>query len=213
MDENLLRFNKSATYCFFDAETENLCLYMEKNLPWQVAMLNVVDDKIIADYMRYIKWYRPPNVSHQAAIITRFEPEMVSERGTNYKEVIEDVVNWTSEAEYLVGHNILGFDIYFLYAFYQMVGRPTTGLVEKVIDTHCLAKGLKLNYLYNSKKSSLLEYQYKMLHTIAKGVKTNTKFLGQEYGIEHDYDHLHDAIVDLHLNLKIWNRIKFLVEI
>lgn len=52
-----------------------------------------------------------------------------------------------------------------------------------------------------------------MSSTVKKGVKTNLTALGKEYGIDHDYDNLHNALVDLDLNLKIWNKIKWQVEI
>ena len=208
MDEHLLRFDKSKTLCFLDFETENLCLYMERNLPWQVGMLKARRDESFDSYMRYIKWYRPANVSPEAAEVTRFRPESVTEHGVDYKQVIQDVYDWTSEAEIIIGHNVLGFDIYFLSGMYRMLGKSPIGIAEKMIDTHALAKGIKLGDVFDRKKSGLLEYQYRMIHTIAKGVKTNTKTLGTEYGIEHDYENLHDALIDLGLNLKIWNKIK-----
>jgi len=62
-------------------------------------------------------------------------------------------------------------------------------------------------------KESLIEYQYKLLHTYKKGIKTNLTALGKDYTIDHDYENLHNAIVDLELNLKVWNKIKFQVEI
>lgn len=213
MDENLLRFDKKKTYCFLDYETENLCLYIPRNLPWQVGMLKVQGDNILADYMRYIKWWRPANVSAQAAFITRFKPEYVTVTGTQWDEVVPEVIRWTQECDYIIGHNVLGFDIYFLQQFYKLAGKSTKGLAEKMIDTHPLAKGIKIGEAFDRKKCSLLEYQYRMIHTIAKGVKTNTKTLGEEYGIEHDYDRLHDALIDLQLNFKIWQKLKLQVDI
>jgi DNA polymerase III epsilon subunit-like protein len=138
---------------------------------------------------------------------------MVSVNGTDYREVVKDVVEWTSAADFIIGHNILGFDIYFLSAFYRLVGRSPVGLAEKIIDTHALAKGLKMSDVFDRKKSSLLEYQYRIIHTMVKGLKTRTSILGPEYGIEHDYENLHDALVDLQLNLKIWNQLKYQVNI
>jgi hypothetical protein len=37
--------------------------------------------------------------------------------------------------------------------------------------------------------------------------------LGKENGIEHDYEKLHDAINDLDLNLKVWNKLKWQIEV
>lgn len=213
MDEHLIRFDKTSELVFIDMETENLCLYIDFNLPWQVAMLSVRGDNAVDTYNQFLKWHRPLNVSAGAALATHFQPEKVERLAIPAREVVEKTVEWTSRARYIVGHNLLGFDMYFLIKFYEMYGKSIRGLAEKVIDTHPLAKGIKLNDLYDSKKSTLMEYQYRMIHTIAKGVKTNTLLLGRENQIEHDYEHLHDALVDLQLLIKIWNKLKYQVEI
>ena len=35
----------------------------------------------------------------------------------------------------------------------------------------------------------------------------------REFDIEHDYGKLHNALVDLELNLKVWNKLKWNVEV
>lgn len=212
MDGHLLRFNKTSNLVFIDFETENLCLYLPKNLPWQAAMLRVQGETILDTYNQYLKWHRPFNVSQGAAIATRYDGAKVERLGVPAQGVIESIVEWTSKADYIIGHNILGFDIYFLLRFYELCGKTIDGLAERIIDTHALAKGIKSNQPFND-KMELLEYQYCMIHTIAKGVKTNTTTLGHEYNIEHDYLNLHDALVDLQLLIKIWNKIKYMVDI
>ena len=58
------------------------------------------------------------------------------------------------------------------------------------------------------------EYQYKCTcNTRVKGVRTNLSSLGKEYEIDHDYEKLHDALVDLQLNIKVWNKIKWQVDL
>ena len=52
-----------------------------------------------------------------------------------------------------------------------------------------------------------------MYHTRVKGVRTNLSSLGKEYEIDHDYEKLHDALVDLQLNIKVWNKIKWQVDL
>ena len=70
----------------------------------------------------------------------------------------------------------------------------------------------KYNSIYDP-KDDLLEYQYKILNTRKKNVKSSLTFLGKENGIEHDYESLHDAINDLDLNLKVWNKLKWQIEV
>jgi hypothetical protein len=75
-----------------------------------------------------------------------------------------------------------------------------------------MARGSKYNIPYK-KDENLLEYQYKIYHTKRKDVKSSLTFLGKENNIEHDYEKLHDAINDLDLNLKVWNKLKWQIEI
>ena len=92
------------------------------------------------------------------------------------------------------------------------MGESYKPLVNKIIDTNCLARGLKTDNRYTH-DHNLLEYQYKMYHTRVKGVRTNLSSLGKEYEIDHDYEKLHDALIDLQLNIKVWNKIKWQVDL
>jgi hypothetical protein len=58
-----------------------------------------------------------------------------------------------------------------------------------------------------------VEYQYRIYNTRRKGIRTNLTALGKEFDIKHDYENLHNALVDLELNLKIWNRLKYSLEL
>jgi len=213
MMENLLRFNKKMRYAYFDVETECLCLHIPLNLPWQLGMLKVTGDTTTDSYCEYIKWDRPLKLSAKAAEITRYDAAKVEKYAKPYREVIEKAVDWTSNCDYICGSNVLGFDIYFLIYFYELCGKSSKGLAEKVLDTHLLAKGLKINNVYNPSKNSLLEYQYTIQNTKAKGVKTKLEVLGREYGIEHDYESCHDALSDLVLNKKVFDKLVYQIEI
>jgi DNA polymerase III epsilon subunit-like protein len=213
MESHLLRFDKKKTFTFLDFETENLNLYLPMNLPWQISMLRVQGEKIIAEADFYVKWHRPLKVSEGAALVTRFNQDNIDFKGTDYRTVVKQTVEWTSNCDYIIGHNVLGFDLHLLKFMYEMEGVDASGLAEKIIDTHALAKGIKLGNVYNSSRTSLVEYQYRMINTYAKGVKTNMTTLGKEYNIKHDYETLHNSLSDLYLNLKLWNKIKWQVEI
>ena len=84
--------------------------------------------------------------------------------------------------------------------------------VDKMIDTNCIARGIKYGEL-PKKDDNLTEYQYRLANSPRKDVKTNLTALGKEFSIEHEYDRLHDAIVDLKLNLKVWNKLKYMIDI
>lgn len=212
MDEHLLRFDKNKKFVFIDCETLNLCLNFSHNLPWQIAMLRVSGDKVTEDKNFYLKWDTKLKISIDAARMTRYSQETIDKLGLNPKEVFPTIYDWLENCDYIIGHNILGFDLYLIKEYYSLMGKDSRHLVSKIIDTHCLAKGMKIGPLYKPSES-LIEYQYKMLHTIKKGVKTKLTALGEEYEITHDYDNLHDAIVDLELNLKVWNKLKWQIDI
>lgn len=211
METDLLRFDKTKTLVFIDCETLNLCLNFCQNLPWQIAMLKTVGGKVTDDRDFLIKWDTKLKISEDARRITRYPEQKILSQGLKPEQVFTTVRDWLDNADYVVGHNVLGFDIYLLKEMYKMYGAEFN-LVHKFLDTNCLAKGIKYG-IPKMPSESLIEYQYKLLHTYKKGIKTNLTALGKDYNIEHDYENLHDALIDLQLNLKVWNKIKFQSEI
>jgi len=212
MDDQYLRFDKGKEYVFIDCETLNLCLSSCHNLPWQIGMIKVVGDKTIATKNYHIKWDTHLKISADAARITKFNPKVLEKKGLPPEEAFPTIQDWLDNADYIVGHNILGFDLFLIKDFYKYMGKPYRHLVEKIIDTNCIAKGLKFGNYYKQ-SDDFLEYQYKMYNERRKGVRTNLAALGREYEIEHDDDDLHDAVADLHLNIKVWNKIKWMIEL
>lgn len=212
MDEHLLRFDKGKKFTFIDCETENLCLHPSQNLAWQIGMIKAEGDKKLDEKDLLVKWDRPINVSKAAARITRFSPIKHRENAVHMDELFPTVKDWLDSADYIVGHNILGFDIYLIKHMYERAGESYEYLMDKIIDTMCVAKGVKLGLRFDS-ETSFLVYQYKMLDIRKKGLKTNLAGLGKEYQIDHDYENLHDAVNDLELNLKVWNKLKWQMEI
>jgi DNA polymerase III epsilon subunit-like protein len=212
MDEDFLRFDKEKEYVFIDCETFNLCLNSCHNLPWQIAMLKVVGDRKIAEKNFYIKWDTKLEISPEAARITRFNPKALEKKGLTPEEVFPTIEDWLDNCDYIAGHNTLGFDVYLIKDYYRYMGKPYRHIMPKMIDTNCIAKGVKCGVHYRN-TDDLLEYQYKMYHERRKGIKTNLTAMGKEYEIKHDYDKLHDAIVDLELNLKVWNKLKWQIEL
>ena len=211
MDGHLIRFDEDKTFVFIDCETENLCLNSFNNLPWQIAMIKAKGGQILDSKDYYVGWDRDVNVSVEAARITRFNPVDYDKRKIKFEEIFPTIEDWLDNADYIVGHNILGFDIYLIKDFYNYVGKDYRHLMSKIIDTNSIARGIKFELPYRTSEN-FLEYQYKLVHERRKGIKTNLTALGKEFQIEHDYDRLHDALVDLELNLKVWNQLKYQLE-
>lgn len=212
MDEHLMRFQKDKNIVFFDAETLNLCLNYCHNLPWQIAMIKVRGDKKVDEKNIYIKWDTNLKISDDAARITRYNPKTVDNLGVTPEKIFPTIKDWLDNSDYIIGHNILGFDLYLIKEFYKKMGQDPTHLYSKILDTNALARSIKMG-LSLKKDDDLLEYQYRAYNKKCKGIKTSMISLGKEFDIQHDYDNLHNAIVDLELNLKIWNKLKYMIDI
>ena len=214
MDGHLLRFDKTKTLTFIDCETYNLCLSFINNRPWQIAFIEVKGDEIIKETDLLIKWPKEKNlgISVKAAQMTKYDPHKIEKFGISPEDAFAVLEEKLNAADYVVGHNLLGFDVYLIREYYRLMGFKTDFFIKKIIDTKCLSQGLKLSTPFNGKED-LLNYQYRMYNCPVKGIKTNLTLLGKEYGIEHDYENLHNALVDLRLNVKVWNKMKWQVEI
>ena len=135
-----------------------------------------------------------------------------NKNGKEPKDVFPIIKKWLDGADYIVGHNIIGFDIYLIKEMYKMFGEDYKHLVPKLIDTNCIARGVKMEIPYKPEED-FTEYQYRIVNTRRKGVRSSLTALGKEFNIDHDYDKLHNAIVDLELNLKVWNKLKYALEL
>jgi DNA polymerase III epsilon subunit-like protein len=160
----------------------------------------------------YIKWDTDFKISEDAARITRYDDNFVQENGKTLEQTLPTIQKWLDKADYIVGHNILGFDIYLIKELYKLHGKDYRPLIPKVIDTNCIARGIKMEIPYRAGED-FTEYQYRIYNTRRKGIKSNLIGLGKEFGIDHDYANLHNALVDLDLNLKVWNKLKYSLEL
>lgn len=212
MQDNLLRFNTTDEFVFIDLETFNLCLSFIHNRPWQAGLVKVKGSNIIDKKDIYIKWDTDLSIGEEAAKITRFDLVKFNSLAIEAKKAFIEISNWLDNCDKIIGHNILNFDIYLLKGMYEYFGKDWSHLLPKMIDTNAIAKGIKLDQHWK-RDESFIEYQYKLIHFRKKGLKSNLTSLGKENDIEHDYDSLHDALSDLELNVKIWNKLKFMTDI
>lgn len=215
MDGHLLRYNQKVTYALIDLETFNLCLHFFQNRPWQVGVLKVQGEKVIDAKDIRVKWPDAPHlkIGKEAAIITRFDPILHNKLAILPEEAFKKFWPVLESVDYIIMHNGLKFDLYLLKCWAELMGKPWKWMMPKIIDTKAIAQGIKMNIPYKPKEDNFLEYQYRMANAVVKGIKTSLKTLGPELGITHDYNNLHDAIVDLELNLKVWNKLKYQLEL
>ena len=220
MDDHLIRFQKKK-FLFLDFETFNLALHDSINLPWQVATIlietrenengRICNHEISRDDI-YLKWDSDLKIGKGARQITGYTETRFRQKCIPEEEGFKTIYKQVEDCDYLVGHNVLGFDIFLLRNWYRKHGKEYNHLPHKVIDTLSIARSINLEYPYKSNEMSLLDFQMKMLSIRKKGMRTSLGALGKSNSIEHDYAKLHDALVDLELNLKVWDKLKYQID-
>ena len=169
-------------------------------------MIKVIED-VVAD--RAIGWLN----GTAAKNLTKLQglPDLIREfnkLAEDQAEVFPMVYEWLDSCDYIVGHNILGFDMYLIRDWCKIHGKPYAHLFKKCIDTLSIGRGIRTEYYFKKEEGNFFDYQYRMLTHRVKGIRTSLTELGKYYNIDHDYSTLHDAINDLKLNLKIWRKLK-----
>ena len=220
MDNHLIRFQKKK-FLFLDFETFNVCLSDKFNLPWQVAtiLIETIEDdkgKIKAEERGrqdlYLKWDTDLKISKEAKRITKYSDTKFKSRCIPEEEGFNIIYDLVEKSDYLVGHNFLGFDIYLLRNWYRKYGKNYDSLPHKTLDTFAIAKSVALAHRYKNNECSLLDFQIKMIGIRKRALKTSLGALGKSNNIEHNYASLHDALVDLELNVKIWDKLKYQID-
>mgnify|MGYP003659527959 CR=1 FL=1 len=208
--EDLLRYNFKQRYVVFDTETEGLNLITSK--PWQIAWIECEGKKVIKKHNRFIKW-DDLDVSPDAARVTGFDR-------AHYESVAEDPkVVWADFEKVLygdniiLGHNILGYDIYILGIWARKISQRLnhSNFINQLLDTNILAKAIAED---NKKpEDDLLAWQMRYLNFRKRGLKTNQKHLLQHYDIDFDESKLHDALYDIEKNFEIFQKQLWELEI
>lgn len=223
LESKLLRFDKSSVFIYIDLETLNLCLNFVKNRPWQISMIKVRDEKVIDRFDLFPDWSDTGlKISDEAAKVTGYYDRPIERYGSipmsqvydlkkkPQKECFEIMSRELNGADYIVGHNIINFDVPLIFEYYKLNGCVPYGIVNKFIDTLSLSKGVKTSKELKI-EDNLFSYQYKMSSMRIRG--TSLSAMGKLLDIDHDYACLHDAMVDLELNKKVFEKLKWKVEI
>jgi DNA polymerase III alpha subunit (gram-positive type) len=210
MKETLLRFNKNQRYVVFDTETEGLNLVTSR--PWQIAWLVAQGDKIISRTDRFIHW-PSLNVSEGAARITGFSQKEYEKKSRSPNQVWEEFSkDLFDKNNIIIGQNLLGFDVYMVDIWRKGLSEPLDQeYISRIIDTKALATAIAKNIPYTS--GDFINWQYRLLHYRERGLKTSQAFLLKHYGIDHDPKRLHDALYDIEMNFKIFQKQLFDLEL
>lgn len=212
MREDLLRHKKSQKYLFFDYETCNLNLGSKTNKPWQLAFSLIHDGLLHESKDYWLKW-DDIKVSKDAARITGFTDKEYKKRAVDSRKALDDFEKYLYDEDYLiVGHNILGFDVYIHGIHRRLLGLPPDySYINRLIDTNCLAKAISKdipppNTAFALDSNDLTSWQYKLCNFRERGLKTNLKFLCQKYEVPFNEEKLHDALYDIKKNYEVFKK-------
>ena len=84
-------------------------------------MLKVNGNNTAAHKDYLIKWDTNLKIGAEAARITRYSQTKMDKEGVSPEEVFPTIKDWLDNADYIVGHNVLGFDIYLIKALYLVI--------------------------------------------------------------------------------------------
>lgn len=204
--KQLLRYKKNLRLVFFDFETEGLTLHYCNNRPWEVGMLKTTLEEEIDSFESYVKWPRPINVTSDAAEITGFNKEKYHRFAVDESEVFKKIVDWFDWADYIIGHNIISFDIPLAKEWHKFHNKEWKYMLNKAIDTKCLTQAIECKIPFDIEKDDFLAWQIALSSYHVKGVKTNLSFTAKKYGIEIDDSKMHQALTDIRVNYEVFKK-------
>lgn len=211
--EDLLRFKKNQKYLVFDFETCNLNLVSEHNKPWQLAFLVYHGDKLIESNDYYIHW-DDLRLSEGARKVTGFKDAKYKKLAQPSDKVLDHFEKFLYDDEYLIlGHNILGFDIYIHNIYRNLLNRQTDySYLNRCIDTLCIGKAIHKDIQYDS-DFNFLSWQFKLNSIYNRGMKLSLGACCKTYDIDLDPSKLHDALYDIQKNYEVFKKMIWNIKI
>ena len=209
---NYLRDNPDQIYMILDTETESLAL-IGKNRPWNISWLLYQNGKILEQHDRFI-WWDDLNMSKGAAQVTRFNHEEYKKKAEDAGKVLDDFEVYLNNPEYIIiYHNGTNFDQYIIKNWCEDLGRKNDySYLDRAIDTNSLARAIKKGVKKIERKDwKLMNFRFGNYRE--KGLKTNLTALGKEFNIAVNYDQLHGGAADIVLNIKVFDQLKYQIEI
>lgn len=187
----------------WDCETEGLNLFYSK--PWEISWAVYENYKELESHQYFLKW-PGLKVSPSAARVTNFNPFVVERDGKEPSEIIDLFSEYLYNPEYLsIGANILGYDSMIINSARQQLGyKSDFSFISRCYDTVALAKAYKQN-LKLKEGEDFIAWQYKLLNTRVKGLKTSNSVMYKELtGKEIDTNSLHSGKYDVKLTTEVF---------
>lgn len=214
----MLRFKKNQKYVVFDYETNGLNLLGQGTKPcgvkpWQLSYIIAEGNDIIETRDRYI-WWDNFEMDERVAKLNHFDFYSYKENAKSPQEVHSEFNQLVYDPEViLVGHNILGFDVYMHSVIQREVGlKIDYSYLSRLIDTLCMARAIKKD-LKKNEQSDLLSWQYRLLSIRERGLKTKLSDCLDDYDIPHDKQLLHNSLYDVKMNFEVFKKQIWKIEI
>ena len=207
MKDELLRYNNKQKYLIFDFETCNLNLVSSSNRPWQLSFIIATKDKILEKHDHFLKW-EDLKVSDGAQRATGFDYTKYKIKAEEPLPILRKFDKLLYDKKYMiVGHNLLGFDIYVHNTLRKSLGLKTDfSYLDRLIDTNCLAKAYRENL--EKPKDNLLSWQYKLINDRSLKAKVSQGTLLKFFDIDHDESKLHNALYDIKKCFEVFCELK-----
>ena len=156
MKDELLRYNNDQKYLIFDFETCNLNLVNPANKPWQLSFITCTKNKILEKHDHFLKW-KNLKVSDGAQKATRFDHTKYRIKSEDPLPILRKFDKLLYDKQYkIVGHNLLGFDIYIHNTFRKVYKfKSDFSYLSRLIDTNSLSKAFKEDIKFDKLASIL----------------------------------------------------------
>ena len=129
------------------------------------------------------------------------------------EEACEKFCHYLYDPQYkIVGHNLLGFDVYVVKTLIHLVGHIFSySFINRIIDTRSIATAIAKDIPVD--RENFLAWQYKLINYKERGLRTAQGFLLKKYDIPHDPKKLHDALYDIIMNYEIFRKQLYEIEL
>ena len=210
-DGELLRYSKRK-FIVFDCETESLNLFSAR--AWDLAWVVCSENTILEKHQYFLKWPNL-NVGKGAAKVTRFDPQVIAEKGVEPKIAIDKFCEYLYNPEYyIVVHNGLNYDTYIINNCRRDIGYDCDySFIDRLYDSNAIARSIEMSMQSELKRSSLLEFQYRFANSPRSGIKTSLSVLNRKYKFDFSDQELHGAEKDVSLNFLVWRKLIWEIEI
>ncbi len=206
----LLRFDRKRKYLVYDVETTGLNLGF--SLPFQISYAVFTMDRILEEHNFFIAW-DDLRMSEGAARITRFNPDEYQRQAIDGEAVLKSFDAYLYDPDiFPIGQNVLGYDSMIHAVWRRRLGVPIDySYLDRSFDTVALSKAYKKGIKPDIQ--DFIPWQYRMLGIVERGLKTSLSTMGKELEVPFNPDLLHDSREDIRLNIGIFRKLLFKLEI